>query len=400
MKIQLTEQITISNKNSNYAALDWLCFLSKNLYNAALYQIRQSYIKDKKYLNYNALNKLFHDNKCSDYFALPYIQSAQQVLIHVDKVFKSYFNSLKSEKNKGKRIKLPYYKDSNNGRYIFTYTNQCAKIKDGILKLKTNNGFAYIKTKIQDFQLVRLVPKGNHIVIEIVYNKEYTLKGDNKRYASIDLGINNLCALTSNVVQSILYNGRPLKSINQFYNKKKAALQSKLNDKHTSKRISRLTYKRNKKVKDYLHKTSKSIITYLVSNSLNTLFVGKNAGWKDNVNLGKKNNQNFVSIPYNMLIQMLEYKGKLSGINVVTINEAYTSKCSFLDNEKICKHDTYVGKRTNRGLFISKSGIKINADINGSYNIMCLGLNKTNVKPDVIRPRNKRFVLNPICVSI
>ena len=286
------------------------------------------------------------------------------------------------------------------GNYIFTYTNQCAKIKDGILKLKTNNGFVYIKTKIQDFQLVRLVPKGNHIVIEIVYNKEYTLKGDNKRYASIDLGINNLCALTSNVVQSILYNGRPLKSINQFYNKKKAALQSKLNDKHTSKRISRLTYKRNKKVKDYLHKTSKSIITYLVSNSLNTLFVGKNAGWKDNVNLGKKNNQNFVSIPYNMLIQMLEYKGKLSGINVVTINEAYTSKCSFLDNEKICKHDTYVGKRTNRGLFISKSGIKINADINGSYNIMCLGLNKTNVKPDVIRPRNKRFVLNPICVSI
>ena len=151
---------------------------------------------------------------------------------------------------------------------------------------------------------------------------------------------------------------------------------------------------------NYMHKVSRKIVEYMEANSLNTLFVGKNAGWKDSINLGRTNNQNFVSIPYNMLIQMLEYKCKLAGINVVIVNEAYTSKCSFLDREKISKHTSYAGRRIRRGLFISSSGIMINADVNGSLNIMRLGLEKQNVKLDVIeeilRPENKRFVLNPV----
>ena len=151
---------------------------------------------------------------------------------------------------------------------------------------------------------------------------------------------------------------------------------------------------------NYMHKVSRKIVEYMEANSLNTLFVGKNVGWKDSINLGRTNNQNFVSIPYNMLIQMLEYKCKLAGINVVIVNEAYTSKCSFLDREKISKHDNYAGRRIKRGLFISNSGIMINADINGSLNIMHLGLEKQNVKLDVLeeilRPENKRFMLNPV----
>ena len=137
-----------------------------------------------------------------------------------------------------------------------------------------------------------------------------------------------------------------------------------------------------------MHKVSKKIVEYMEANSLNTLFVGKNAGWKDSINLGKTNNQNFVSIPYNMLIQMLEYKCKLAGINVVIVNEAYTSKCSFLDREKISKHTSYAGRRVRRGLFISSSGIFK----------MRLGLEKQNVKLDVVeeilRPENKMFMLN------
>ena len=130
--------------------------------------------------------------------------------------------------------------------------------------------------------------------------------------------------------------------------------------------------------------------------------MGKNAGWKDSINLGRTNNQNFVSIPYNMLIQMLEYKCKLAGINIVIVNESYTSKCSFLDREKISKHDSYVGKRIRRGLFISNSGILINADINGSLNIMVVGLKQLNVKRDVLilEPANLRFVLNPVRVCV
>lgn len=401
MKIQLTQQIIVSNKSSKFAPLDELCFLSKNLYNVALYHIKQYYKETGKYLSYNKLVKMLSDSNNLDYRAMPYAQSAQQVLRQVDNQYKAFYAALKSKKIKDKKVRLPKYKDKENGRNIFIYTNQCAKVSNGIVYLKTKQGILSFKTVADKIQQVRLVPKANHIVVEIIYNKEREIKKDNNRYASIDLGLDNLCTLTSNAVQSIIVNGKPLKSINHHYNKTKSKLQSKLsNNKRTSKRINRLTLRRNRKIKDYMHKVSRKIVEYMEANSLNTLFVGKNVGWKDSINLGRTNNQNFVSIPYNMLIQMLEYKCKLAGINVIIINEAYTSKCSFLDREKISKHDSYAGRRVKRGLFVSSSGIMINADVNGSLNIMRLGLGKQNVKLDVVeeilRPENKRFVFNPV----
>lgn len=401
MKIQLTQQIIVSNKSSKFAPLDELCFLSKNLYNVALYHIKQYYKETGKYLSYNKLVKILSDSNNLDYRAMPYAQSAQQVLRQVDNQYKAFYAALKSKKIKDKKVRLPKYKDKENGRNIFIYTNQCAKVSNGIVYLKTKQGILSFKTVADKIQQVRLVPKANHIVVEIIYNKEREIKKDNNRYASIDIGLDNLCTLTSNAVQSIIVNGKPLKSINHHYNKTKSKLQSKLsNNKRTSKRINRLTLRRNRKIKDYMHKVSRKIVEYMEANSLNTLFVGKNVGWKDSINLGRTNNQNFVSIPYNMLIQMLEYKCKLAGINVIIINEAYTSKCSFLDREKISKHDSYAGRRVKRGLFVSSSGIMINADVNGSLNIMRLGLGKQNVKLDVVeeilRPENKRFVFNPV----
>ena len=332
---------------------------------------------------------------------MPYAQSAQQVLRQVDKQYKAFYESIKSKKMQGKKVRLPKYKDKENGRNVFIYTNQVAKVSNGVVYIKTNKGMLSFNTVADKIHQVRLVPRANHIVVEIIYNKEYEVKQDNNRYASIDLGLNNLCTLASNAAKSIIVNGKPLKSINHHYNKIKAKLQSKLSkNKHTSKRINRLTLRRNRKIKDYMHKVSRKIVEYMEANSLNTLFVGKNVGWKESINLGRTNNQNFVSIPYNMLIQMLEYKCKLAGINFVIVNEAYTSKCSFLDREKISKHDSYAGRRVRRGLFISNSGIMINADVNGSMNIMRLGLEKQNVKLDVLeeilRPENKRFVFNPV----
>ena len=401
MKIQLTQQIVVSNKSSKFAQLDELCFLSKNLYNVALYHIRQYYKETSKYLSYGKLAKELSDSNNLDYRAMPYAQSAQQVLRQVDSQYKAFYASIKSKKMQGKKVRLPKYKDKKNGRNIFVYTNQCAKVSNGVVYLKTKQGTLSFNIVTNNIQQVRLVPKANHIVVEIIYNKECETKQDNNRYASIDLGLDNLCTLASNTAQSIIVDGKRLKSINHYYNKTKAKLQSKLSkNKHTSKRINRLTSKRNRKVKDHMHKASRKIVEYMEANSLNTLFVGKNVGWKDSINLGRTNNQNFVSIPYNMLIQMLDYKCKLAGINVVIVNEAYTSKCSFLDKEKISKHDNYVGRRVKRGLFISNSGIMINADINGSLNIMRLGLEKQNVKLDVLeeilRPENKRFVFNPV----
>ena len=402
MKLQLTQQIITTQKHKYYAGLDYLCLLAKNLYNVALYNIRQQYFKDKTYLNYNGLDKLLYSNV--DYKAIPYRQSAQQILRSVDKIYSSFFKGIKSDKNKGKKVRLPRYKDKEKGRYVLVYTNQCFKHKDNIIRLKGINGAWYkFYTDKENLQQVRLVPKGNHIVVEIIYNVEYELKEDNNRYSSIDLGLNNIVALSSNVCNSILYNGRPLKSINRYYNKHKAELQSKLSkNKHTSKRINRLTFRRNNKIKDYMHKLSSAIIQYMEANTLNTLIVGKNDGWKTNIDMGRVNNQNFVSIPFNMLISMLEYKCKLAGINIVIVNEAYTSKCSFLDEETIQKHDIYKGRRIRRGLFISSKGIKINADINGSLNIMVVGLKQLNVKRDVLilEPANLRFVLNPVRVCI
>lgn len=402
MKIQLTQQIIVSERDHMYSALDELCHLSKNLYNATLYLIRQQYKKDKTYLNYYQINKIMHDTKNIDYNALPYKQTSQQILRQVDSIYSSFFKSLKSNKMKGKRVHVPSYKDKEKGRNIVVYTNQCFKLTPQGIKLKTKkDNYLYIKTNKSDVQQVRIVPKGNHIIIEIVYNKEYELKEDNGRYASIDLGVNNICTLTSNVGQAQIWNGRHIKSVNSYYNKKKAKLQSQLQgNKHTSSRIKRLSHKRNIKMKDMMHKLSYQIVERMKANSYNTLFIGKNRGWKDGVHLSKINNQNFVSIPYNTLIQMLTYKCNLAGIKVVVVNESYTSKCSFLDQEKICKHKIYQGKRKTRGLFITASGIKINADVNGSLNILVIGLIKLNVKLDVLdfilRPENKRFVLNPI----
>ena len=149
-----------------------------------------------------------------------------------------------------------------------------------------------------------------------------------------------------------------------------------------------------------MHKISHLIVTYMEANNLNTLFVGKNTGWKEGINIGKTNNQNFVAIPFNLLVSMLDYKCKLAGIKMIIVNEAYTSKCSFLDNERIGKHDTYCGKRIKRGLFRSLEGHRINADINGSFNIMRLGIIKCNCDVLNLVPADKRYVYNPVRIKI
>jgi putative transposase len=161
--------------------------------------------------------------------------------------------------------------------------------------------------------------------------------------------------------------------MNQYFNKKKGNIQSDLEKNHkkkTSKRLSKLTMKRNNKIKDYLHKSSGTIVDYCIKNNISNVVIGLNKEWKQGSNIGKKNNQNFVQIPFDKLIKMITYKGQLEGIKVVTHEESYTSKCSSLDLEMLCHHDTYLGKRMKRGIFLSKDWIKINADLNGAINIL------------------------------
>lgn len=343
--------------------------LSKNLYNSGLYAVRQHYFEYKKFLNYVNLNNMFVEQKQQDYYKLP-AKVSQQTLKMVEQNFKSFFGLLKSEKTK--KVKIPKYLDKNSS-FLTIWTNQAVSLKKkGYLKLSGTD--VYIKTDIDHINQVRVVPRNNELVVEILYEvRENDLKKDNGKYSSIDLGINNLMTLSGNTTKPIIINGKPLKSINQYYNKKKSEIQGKLetiNKTKKSKKLNKLTNKRNNKINDYLHKSSKIIINHLVSKDICTLIVGYNQYWKQEINIGKKNNQNFVSIPYLKLLNMLEYKCKKEGINFVKNEESYTSKCSFIDGEEIKKHTKYLGKRIKRGLFESASGKLINADLNGSLNIL------------------------------
>lgn len=367
----LTERHIIKNNKE----LDEVCFNSKNLYNKALYLIRQHYFKTKSYLNYYNINRLMVDSKDEDYYSLP-CKVSNQTLMLLDKNFKSFFALLKKKQsgNFDKSIRIPRYLDK-EGRYITVFPKDAVSkvyLRKGIVKLSSLS--ILIPTKVTESNLVevRVLPRNNHHVIEVVYKVEQKEpKSDNGRYASIDLGLNNLAMVSSNVVKPFSINGRPLKSINQYWDKEKARLQSHLKgDKKTSKRIKSITNIRNNKVKDYLHKSSRKIVNFLVSNNISTLIIGYNEEWKQNINLGRTNNQSFVNIPFLTFINQLDYKCKLEGINVILTEESYTSKCSFLDGETIEKHESYLGNRIKRGLFRSAKGKLINADLNGSLNIL------------------------------
>ena len=382
--MRLVEQHIIKSSHPNYQELDKLCFLSKNLYNSALYAIRQHFFETGNYLNvYELINRFTHE-KQPDYKALP-ANVAQQVIMQADSNFSSFFGLL-NKKREGKyteKVKIPKYLNK-DGRYLLTYTT-CALLKSdlekGLITLrKWKKPLENVKTKQRNIQQVRINPKNGYILIDVIYKiKEKELKTDNQRYMSIDLGVNNLAACSSNVCKPFIINGKPLKSINQYWNKIDSEINSELetvNKSKTSKKKQRLILKRKNKIKDYFHKTSRIIVNYAVSNNLNTIVIGRNKMWKQDINNGKVNNQNFVQIPFNILIRSISYKAELEGIEVIVREESYTSQASFLDGDfiptygKNDKDGKFSGKRIKRGLYRSKSGRLLNADVHASLNIL------------------------------
>ena len=402
--MKLVEQHIIKSNNPIYKELDHLCFLSKNLYNQALYRIRQQFFNDKTFKNYYDLNRELHDENQIDYRALP-ANTSQETLKLVNQNYSSFFKSLQ----KGiKSARIPGYLDKTKGRQIVVYNHMTLPsnlLEKGIVKLPKSN--IQFRTKQKNIRQIRIVPKNNYIVLEVIYEASIKeLLKDNKRYMSIDLGIDNLASCSSNVSKSFIINGKPVKSINQYYNKKKADLQSELelkNKKKSSKQIQNLTLKRNNKIKDYFHKASRYIVNQLVNQSINTLIIGKNDGWKQETNIGNVNNQNFTQIPHQMFINQLKYKCQLKGINVVEQEESYTSKVSFFDNDFIpvySQNDELFkssGKRIKRGLYKTSESLLVNADINGSLNIMRKYLNV--VCDEIISPANRGFVVNPVKIQ-
>lgn len=374
------EKHRITKEHSHFEMLDGFCFKSKNLYNFANYHIRQSFMGgDNKYISYYDMDKLLKQEGFDfDYRNMPSAQSAQQCLRLLDKNWKSFFLTIKDwSKNKDKytgRPKLPKYLDK-SGRNLLILTNSNCKVREGyVIFPKTFNGFV-LKTRVDNLQQVRFLPRGNSIIIEVIYRKEIPeLFEDNRRHLSIDIGIDNLATITNNIgSQPIIINGKHIKSINQYYNKKLSYYRSiakRMNGNDWSNRLSKLTTNRNNMIDDKLHKASKSIIDYALSCEVTSIVIGNNKDWKRDSKLSKKVNQNFVGIPHQRFIEMIQYKAENVGIKVLLTEESYTSGTSFLDSEEPKKENYDKKRRKYRGLFISNEGKKINADVNGSLQIM------------------------------
>ena len=420
--MRLVQKHIIKSNHEFYKDLMEMMHLSKNLYNAALYNVRQYYFKVKddttvkyKYLNYYANWRLMMSTQNPDSKALP-SHIASQVVRQVDNNFSSFFALLK-KKNRGMYtlpVQIPQYLKTDGVNQIVLDQWSNKQLKDGYLQIPTTKILINVGLKVSKLNIkqIRLVPKNGYIKLEFVHEvPDIKPKTDNKKYMSIDLGINNLCSCSSNVIGSFIVNGMSLKTINQYYNKQVAKYKSiceTVNHCKTSKRIQRLNYNRNNKIEDYFHKVSRYIVNQLVSNEINTLVIGHSSYWKQDTNIGKVNNQNFVQIPFNKLIQMLSYKCKLIGINCVIQEESYTSKASFIDNDYIPVFNSttelnykFSGQRVKRGLYCSKNGIKINADINASLNILRKYLKVNSDDLFNINSRDFRgFVYNPQVITL
>lgn len=403
--MKLVEQHIVLKSNSNWKRIDELCFLSKNLYNSALYETKKEFKETGKFLRYKQLESyLKNKTEYNDYRTLTPV-TAQQTLLLLDKNLKSYFALLRKWKKNKKSLsgcpQFPKYKHKTKGRnpIILTASNSLRCDGDTIIfpnALKLNS----IKTKIKNTESIkqlRIIPRSSHYVIEIIYEVETSPIISSSNYAAIDLGINNLMTLVKNNSDNpIIINGKPLKSMNKYWNKLKGKEQSHLQknwNKKSSNKLNGINLKRNNKVKDYLHKSSRFIVDYLIKNQISILVVGYNTNWKTEVDLGKRLNQTFVQIPYLTLLNQLKYKCAMAGIELIVSKEHYTSKCSAFDREPICKRESYVGQRTKRGLFLTSSGFKINADVNGAFNI------GRKVIGDEFIPADIGLVVNPIKVT-
>ena len=410
MIVQRVEKHTIKQNNSYYPIFCDFAHKSKNLYNHANYLIRNEFVKNDKWLRYRELDKILKtDLEFDDYRQMPTAQSAQQILKLLDKNWQSFFKAIKDwSKSRDKylgRPKLPKYKPK-NGKQILILTNQNVKLKEGLLYFpKSFKGFI-VKPKFIEkenfvsFQQVRFIPDYKSFVLELVYTIEIpdTSLSDNGRYLSVDIGLDNLATVVNNKgLKPFVINGKGLKSINKYYNKQVShyrEVAKKMNNRDYTNRMDLLTRKRNHKIDDYMHKASKYLIDYAIENNFNTIVIGNNKRWKQKSSMSKQVNQSFVGIPHMKFIQMVQYKAQNVGINVILTEESYTSGTSFLDNEAPIKENYNKSRRVHRGLFISNKGIKINADVNGAYQIM------KKVFPNMKTDGIEGVALHPIRVSV
>ena len=352
------------------------CHLAKNLHNLANYYVRQEFFSLGNWLRYD---DLWHALKDEDAYSCLPSQTSQQVLKMVDRNWKSFFNAMKEwHTNPGKflgRPRPPRYKKK-DGEYLVVFTNQQCRIKGGYVHFPKKAKLPAVKTRLSDQTChVRIIPRGIYYVVEIIHEQlEVNLGLNTGRIAGIDLGLTNVVTIVNNAgLKPVIIKGGIVKSINQFYNKRTATYRS-LKDKtgmtFETNRLKKLARTRSNRLDDVFHKISRKVIDYCIALDLGTVVIGYNPTWKQGITIGKVNTQNFVQVPFFKLIHMIRYKAELRGIEVILVNEAYTPKCIFLDDEPIERRERYCGHRVSRGIFMSQCKTRINADVNAACNIV------------------------------
>ena len=400
--MNLTETHQIRPNHKLYSICDELCFKSKNLYNAALFKFRQSYFdKELDTLTWQNINRIFNQSNQFDYRELP-SKVSNTVLKKLGNNISSFWSLIKKS-DYNKKVRLPKYLHKTDGRFIVEFNKQTFSNKrdenNNLIICKSSLDLR-IPTRVETPQQVRIIPKVGCYEIEVIYEIKENKPKQNQRVASIDLGLNNLATVVTNDGNNpILISGKKIKSINQYYNKMTSKQESLLpNNIFTSKSLDRLWLKRNSKISYEIHKVTKFLANYFDERDVSKVIIGYNSGWKNGINLGKRTNQNFVNIPYTKFINQLTYKCQILGITVITREESYTSKASFLDYDEIpnYKDETkpkFSGRRIKRGLYKSTTR-KINADVNGAYNIMA----KEN--PNYIIGKREQLGFNPILIKL
>lgn len=369
----LTERIQVRRS----AELSLVCHRAKNLYNLGNWYVRQDLFNLGNVLSYYDLDFMCHEAEA--YRTLP-AQTAQQVLRLVAQNWKAYFRAAKDyHAHPGKyrgQPRLPGYKPR-DGECVTTFTSQQCHVRGGFLSFPKRANLPPVKLRegLGPPCQVRVVPSGDRYIIEVVHERTTRdMALDKRRAIGVDIGMRNLATIAGNAGQRpFVIKGGAAKSVNHFFNRELARLRSvaqKTNGRKTTRRIRHLYQVRDAKIWDLFHKVSRYIVNYCIAHDVGTVAVGYNPGWKQRCQLGRSANQAFVQLPFHALVAQLQYKAALVGITVILVDERYTSRCSAIDGETVGRHERYAGRRVSRGLFRTRAGVLINADVNGAYNIL------------------------------
>ncbi len=408
-----TEKIILNDKRLKLMLLE-----STSIYNQSLYFLRQSYFKTKKEQkiktpNYYELYNLVKNEKCFKESNLDYV-AKQSIIKQASANWTSFIKSaLAYKKNKDKfkaKPKIPrYFKNRKLNLLTYDIRRISKKIKcyDKSYEIKFLKSDVSVKipkyinkTSINCFRILSYYDK---FKIEVIYEKaQNNLSLDKQNVIGIDIGLNNLCAITTNNQnKSWIIKGGVLKSINQFYNKEIAKIKSELklkNNRYTSRKLEGFNKKREQKINVIFHNISRKIVNLCINENIGKIVIGHNNSWKQNCKMRKNISQNFVQIPFNKLISMLSYKANENNIDIIIINESYTSKCDHLAFEEMKHKESYLGKRIKRGLFKSSIGKNLNADINGAIGILIKAKEISDVQ--IMNLRNRGDVVSPMQIKI